>query len=52
MTLPVEDDRAAEELLRLTCEEAIRFLADLSERPVNNDSPLGLPATLPRTALG
>ena len=29
VTLPVEDDRAAEELLRLTCEEAIRFLANL-----------------------
>jgi glutamate/tyrosine decarboxylase-like PLP-dependent enzyme len=52
VTLPVEDDRAAEELLRLTCEEAIRFLAGVSERPVNNDSSLGLPATLPSHGVG
>jgi len=52
VTQPAEDDRAAADLLRLTCEEAIHFLAGLSDRPVNNDSAPPARIALPARGVG
>ena len=40
------------ELLQLACDEAVRFLNGLDERPVNRNLPQGAPPRLPRHGLG
>ena len=40
------------ELLQLACDEAVRFLNGLDERPVNRNLPQGTPLRLPRHGLG
>ncbi len=42
----------ADRLLRRTCDEAIRFLAGLSERPANHARPLGPLTSLPERGYG
>jgi glutamate/tyrosine decarboxylase-like PLP-dependent enzyme len=52
MPPPVDDRSALEGLLRQTCEEAIRFLAGLRDRPVNHARPLGPLPALPQRGTG
>ena len=50
---PLSIDRACmPELLQLACDEAVRFLNGIDERPVNRNLPQGTPPRLPRHGLG
>ena len=52
MTVLRNDAAAIDGLLRRTCDEALRFLAGLSERPVNRAHDFGSAPALPRTGIG
>ncbi len=52
MTVLVNDAATIEDLLQRTCDEALRFLAGLSKRPVNLAHDFGSAPELPRTGVG
>jgi len=52
MTIPATDAIAIEGILQRTCDEALRFLAGLSKRPVNRVRDFGPASTLPEAGLG